>query len=99
MAAVQLEVLGSNFTKVILGTRLTLWFSYNTCIAFMDSKGDVVAAGASPGGTKWSNTTKKHLNQVPGVGGHAQVIGYKPFLAALDEACTGAGLTQALTQG
>lgn len=88
MAAVSLEVLGSNFTKVVLGNRLTLWFSYNTCIAFMDGKGDVVAAGASPSGTKWSRTTKKHLNQVPGVGGYAQVVGYEAFLAALD-ACAG----------
>ena len=48
-----------NFTRVTVGD-LTLWFSYQTCVAFNahDGNGPVVRKN------EWGPTTGKHLNYI-----------------------------------
>lgn len=50
----------NKLTKVYVGP-ITLWFSYNTCVAFRtDRRGGVVRKN------DWSATTGKHLNIIDG---------------------------------
>ena len=54
---VRLEILGTNFTKVISGD-CVYFFSYETCIAFAINGELVISKNI------WSNTTSKHLNLI-----------------------------------
>lgn len=54
---VKLTLVASNLTRVDIG-ELTLWFSYETIVAFM-FKGDFHISE-----NVWSNTTGKHLNYI-----------------------------------
>jgi hypothetical protein len=80
-----LRPLGSNFTMVGLNG-CSFWFSYETCIAFSregkvyHSKGDKQPKG------KWSNTTRKHLNEVPAAD---EVLADEAFEKLATEACGG----------
>ena len=58
-----IKPLGVNFTMVGLNG-CSFWFSYETCIAF-SREGKVYHAESDRKGKKWSNTTRKHLNQCP----------------------------------
>lgn len=58
MATVGLRQLSAHLTCVDVGM-VTLWFSYNTCIAFKEyAKAPVLSEN------EWSTTTGKHLNQI-----------------------------------
>lgn len=57
---VKLKKLALNFNKVILGD-LTLFFSYETCIAFTDEKGNTYFKIGS-----WPPSTKKHCLLIRG---------------------------------
>jgi hypothetical protein len=48
----------SNFNKVILNDNLTIYFSYETPIAFTSKNGLVVSENI------WGTTTGKHLNMI-----------------------------------
>jgi hypothetical protein len=69
---VSLTILAPNFTRVQVGS-VILFFSYETCICFVDGRGDcyrctgpVEAENAKGKNTaRWSNTTLKHLAQCP----------------------------------
>lgn len=50
---------GPNFCRVEIGT-LTLWFSYETIIAFQSEGNRVVCENV------WSKTTGKHLKSIDG---------------------------------
>lgn len=49
----------NNFTRVYVGKHLTLWFSYETVVAFaVDGEGTFKSKNI------WSQTTGKHLNSL-----------------------------------
>ena len=72
-----------NFTRVTIGT-LTLWFSYETCIAFNTGAELVVTRN------RWSTTTGKHLNWLDAG---------DPFKRRLDQADFEAALSTTLAGG
>lgn len=57
--SIEIEQIKTNFTKVNIGT-ITVWFSYDTPIAFRSSGERVVRENI------WSTTTGKHLNAIDG---------------------------------
>ena len=57
---IKIEQIKPNFTKINIGT-ITVWFSYETPIAFqVDGQPLVVRENV------WSTTTGKHLNAIDG---------------------------------
>lgn len=50
----------NNLTRVYLGTNLTIWFSYETPVAFAIS-----GEGTFKSENIWSRTTGRHLNTIP----------------------------------
>ena len=54
---IKLEKLGANFAAVLLSETRTLYFSYETLVAFTVNGCCFTKAG------DWSNTTRKHLGQ------------------------------------
>ena len=56
---IEIEQIKPNFTKINIGTT-TVWFSYDTPIAFRSSGERVVRENI------WSTTTGKHLNYIDG---------------------------------
>lgn len=63
MAAVELSRSNNNnLTRVYVGHRMTLWFSYETCVAFQAQGRRVVSQNV------WSNTTGRHLSEIDGGG-------------------------------
>ena len=58
--SIEIEQIKPNFTKINVGA-LTVWFSYETPIAFkVDGQPRVVRENI------WSTTTGKHLNSIDG---------------------------------
>ena len=58
--SIEIEQIKPNFTKINVGA-LTVWFSYETPIAFkVDGQPSVVLENI------WSSTTGKHLNSIDG---------------------------------
>lgn len=57
MIAPEITVLAPNFTRLDIGT-VTIWYSYQTTIAFMADGKKTVRVNS------WSSTTGKHLNAV-----------------------------------
>ena len=52
-----------NLTRVYLGERLTLWFSYETIVAFAVSGEGIFKARKM----RYSKTTARHLASIPGI--------------------------------
>ena len=72
-----------NFTVVTTGSR-TYWFSYRTCVGFLDSdtvRGIVVRRN------EWGPTTGKHLNEIDGgdTEARARRVDLETFQALLSE--------------
>ena len=68
--------LGPNFYRVTLGT-VSLWFSYDTIIAFAAPGHVVISTNA------WGKTTGKHLNQIDD--DKSKRVDRETFLAMLDK--------------
>ena len=77
---------GPNTVTVTLG-KVTLYFSYATCVAFrhQDAPGPLVCENDNQG-RPWSKTTSKHINQIPG-GRTAPRIPHPEFLQTLGAVC------------
>lgn len=75
-----IEQIKPNFTKINIGT-VTVWFSYDTPIAFRASGERVVRENI------WSTTTGKHLNYIDGGDKEAKErrVSSDEFNRALDE--------------
>ena len=76
-----IEQIKPNFTKINVGTT-TVWFSYNTPIAFqVDGQPRVVRENV------WKNTTGRHLNSIDGGTKEAKErrVSSDEFNRALDE--------------
>lgn len=65
-----------NLTEVSIGG-VTLWFSYETCVAFA-----VPGVGTRVCENVWSNTTSRHLNSIDG-GRESARLAREVFLAEL----------------
>ena len=63
-----------NLTRIYVGREVTLWFSYETIVAFA-----VRGEGTFKSRNVWSSTTGKHLNSIP-----AQVLEPEEFEHRLD---------------
>lgn len=48
-----------NFTRLYLGENITIWFSYQTPIAFA-----INGEGRFKSESRWSATTKRHLSEI-----------------------------------
>lgn len=68
---------GAHTLRVDVGTKLTLWYSYDTVIAFSDGSRTFVSQNV------WSTTTGKHLNWIDG-GDKSKRIPYEEFKAKLE---------------
>lgn len=77
---IEIEQIKPNFTKINIGTT-TVWFSYDTPIAFRSSGERVVRENV------WSTTTGKHLNAIDGgtKTAKAERVSSDEFDRALDE--------------
>ena len=75
-----IEQIKPNFTKINIGM-ITVWFSYDTPIAFRASGERVVRENI------WSTTTGKHLNAIDGGSREAKAnrVSSDEFNRALDE--------------
>ena len=75
-----IEQIRPNFTKINIGT-ITVWFSYDTPIAFRESGERVVRENI------WSTTTGNHLNAIDGGTKEAKArrVSSDEFNRALDE--------------
>lgn len=76
---VRLNQRGNNFHSVHIG-QMAFFFSYETCIAFIDEYGECYHAANGPTG-KWSNTTTKHLRQCPDA---TMTLKWQEFVAHMD---------------
>ena len=77
---IEIEQIKPNFTRINVGA-LTVWFSYETPIAFkVDGQPRVVRENI------WSTTTGKHLNSIDGGGTEAKAerVSSVEFNRALD---------------
>jgi len=72
---------GNNTTQVTVSPSLTLYFSYETCVAFRHN-GELVASQNA-----WSSTTGKHLNAIPGYD-KSEALPYEEFTGLLSEVCS-----------
>ena len=63
----------SNLTRVYIGRKITVWYSYETIIAFA-----VSGSGTFKSENVWTKTTAKHLNMIP-----AHTLTNKEFNARL----------------
>lgn len=52
----------NNLSRLYLGDHITVWFSYETPVAFA-----VNGMGTFKSENVWSGTTKKHLASIPGI--------------------------------
>ena len=79
---IKLNKLGANFTCVDLGD-LSVWFSYNTPIAFQSGTWGTLVVRENV----WSTTTGKHLNAIDGGDKKAKArrVSSDEFNRALDE--------------
>ena len=50
-----------NLTRLYLGDNITIWFSYETPVAFA-----IRGEGTFKSENIWSRTTQRHLNDIPG---------------------------------
>lgn len=77
-----IERIKPNFTKIVVGF-VTVWYSYNTPVAFVRADGRKFVHE-----NIWSNTTGKHLNAIDGGSKEAKAsrIGSAEFKVRLNEA-------------
>lgn len=74
----KLKVHGLNQTSITLGN-ITLYFSYETCVAF-----HLAGAGYFVPVNNWSNTTGKHITQMTGIDSKSdRRMSYAEFSAKL----------------
>lgn len=65
----------NNLTRLYLGKHITLWFSYETVVAFaVDGEGTFKSKNI------WSQTTAKHLKSIPA----RETLEHSEFEAKLD---------------
>lgn len=78
---IEVEQIKPNMTKVNIGTT-TVWFSYETPIAFMHGTRNTLVVRENI----WSTTTGKHLNSIDGGGKEAKArrVSSDEFNRALD---------------
>jgi hypothetical protein len=86
MPNIALKQLAPNVTRVTVG-RITLWFSYETIVAF--SMPDYTKPAVSA--NVWSNTTAKHLTSIDN-GDKAGRLAHDVFTATLESVMRNAGL-------
>ena len=75
---------GSHTQRIIVGN-LSLWFSYNTCVAFC-----VSGRSTKVHENTWGPTTGKHLNWIDG-GDKKNRLSHEEFNIALDRELNEAG--------
>lgn len=81
MATIAIDTIRPNLTRVQIDS-LSLWFSYNTVIAFTVNGVRHVTENA------WGPTTGRHLNEIDG-GNKADRLHREEFLALLDKLAIG----------